>query len=72
MIFAAPLCEKAIIVPYTNYITSAIKKLTLEILSPGSFQNIGLLILAEQGSEHVKPCGSNWVKIKGAQLKINH
>ena len=26
---------------------------------------------AEQGSEHVKPCGTNWVKIKRAQLKIN-
>ena len=39
--------------------------------SLGSFQNIGLLIRAQQGSEHMKPCGSNWVKIKGAQLKIN-
>ena len=37
--------------------------------SPGSVQNIGLLTLAQQGSEHVKPCGSNWVKIKDAQLK---
>ena len=36
------------------------------------FQNIGLLIWAQQAQqEHVKPCGSNWVKIKGAQLKIN-
>ena len=39
--------------------------------SPGSFQNIGLLILAQQGSKHVKPCGSSRVKIKGAQLKMN-
>ena len=30
--------------------------------SPGSFQNIGLLIKAQ--AEHVKPCGSNWVKFK--------
>ena len=42
----------------------------LDIPSPGSFQNIGLLILAQQGSEYVKPCGTNWVKIKGVQLKI--
>ena len=32
----------------------------LDVPSPGSFQNIG----QQQGSEHVKPCGSNWVKIK--------
>ena len=43
----------------------------LDIPSPGSFQNIGLLILAQQGSEHVKPCSTNWVKIDGAQSKIN-
>ena len=43
----------------------------LDILSTGSFQNIGLLIWAQQGSEHVKPFGSNRVKIKRAQLKIN-
>ena len=43
----------------------------LDISSPGSFQNIGLLIWAQQGTEHVKLCGSNWVKIEGAQLKIN-
>ena len=35
----------------------------LNMPSPGSFQNIGLLQLS---SEHVKPCDSNWVKIKGA------
>ena len=66
LIFAAPSCEKAIIVPDTNYITSAIRKFMLDMPSPGSFQNIGLLIRAQQGSEHVKPCGSNWVKIKGS------
>ena len=70
-IFAAPLCKKVIIVPDTNYITSAIRKFLLDMPSPGSFQNIGLLIWAQQGLNHVKPCGSNWVKIKGAQLKIN-
>ena len=64
-------CEKAIIVPDTNYITSAIRKFMLDMPSPGSFQNIGLLIWAQQGSEHVKPCGSNWLKIKGARWKIN-
>ena len=71
LIFAVPPCEKVIIVPDTNYITFAIRTSMLDMPSPGSFQNIGLLILAQQGSEHVKPCGSNWVKIKGAQLKIN-
>ena len=71
LVFAAAPCEKAIIVPDTNYITSSVRKFMLDMLSPGSFQNIGLLIWAQQGSEHVKPCGSNWVKIKGAQLKIN-
>ena len=43
----------------------------LDIPSPGRFQNIGLLIWAQQGSEHVKPCGSSWVKLEGAQLTIN-
>ena len=42
--FAAPPCEKIIIVPDTNYITSAISKFMLDMPSPGSFQNIGLLI----------------------------
>ena len=35
-------CQKVIIVPDTNYITSAIRKLMLGIPSPGSFQSIGL------------------------------
>ena len=56
----------AVIVPDTNYVTSAIRKLMLDMPGPGSFQNIGLLLGAKQGSEHVKPCGSNWVKIKEA------
>ena len=71
LIFAARPCEKVIPVQDTNYIISAIRKFMLDMPSPGSFQNIGLLLWAQQGSEHVKPCGSNWVKIKGAQLKIN-
>ena len=29
------------------------------------------LIWVQQSSEHVKPFGTNWVKIKGAQLKVN-
>ena len=41
LIFA---CKKAIIVPDTNYITSAIRKSMLDMRSPSSFQNIGLLI----------------------------
>ena len=43
----------------------------LDMPCPGSFQNIDLLISAQQGSQHVKLCGSNWVKVKGAQLKVN-
>ena len=39
-IFAADPCEKAIIVPDTNYITSAILKFILDMPSPGGFQNI--------------------------------
>ena len=42
--FAAPPCEKVIIVPDTNYITSAIRKFMLDIPSPGSFQNIGFYV----------------------------
>ena len=60
LIFAAPPCEKVIIVPDTNYIISAIRKFMLDMPSPGRFQNIALLIWGQQGSEHVKPCGSNW------------
>ena len=71
LIFSAPPCEKVITVADTNYITSAIRKFMLDMPGPGSFQNIGFLIWAIRGPEHVKPCGSNWVKIKGAQLKIN-
>ena len=63
--------EKLIIVPDTNYITSAIWKLKLDIPSLGSFENISRLIWAQQSSEHVKPCRTNWVKIKRAQLKVN-
>ena len=44
LIFAASPYEKVIIVPDTNYITSAIRKFMLDMPSPGSFQNIGLLI----------------------------
>ena len=42
LIFAAPPCEKVIIVPDASYITFAIRKLMLDIQSAGSFQNIGL------------------------------
>ena len=30
-----------------------------------------LIFRLSTSSENTKPCGSNWVKIKGAQLKIN-
>ena len=39
----------------------------LDIAGPGSFQNIDLLMRTEQGSEHVKPCGLNYAKIKEPQ-----
>ena len=38
--FASPPCEKVIIVPDTNYITSAIRKFMWDMPSPGSFQKI--------------------------------
>ena len=44
LIFAAPPCEKVIIVPDTNYITSAIRKFMLDMPSSGSLHNIDLLI----------------------------
>ena len=43
-IFAAPPYEKVIIVPGISHITSAIRKVMLDMPTPGSFQNIGLLI----------------------------
>ena len=44
LVFAASPCDKVIIVPDTNYITSVIRKFMLDMPSPGSFKNIGLLI----------------------------
>ena len=44
LVFATPPCEKVIIIPVTNYITSTIRKFMLDMPSPGNFQNIGLLI----------------------------
>ena len=44
LIFAALPCEKVIIVPDTNYITSAIRKFMLDMPSPGSFHDMDLLI----------------------------
>ena len=43
LIFAAPLCEKVIIVPDTNYITFTIREFMLDAPSPNSFQDISLL-----------------------------
>ena len=45
--------EKVIVVPDTNYITPIIRKLVLDIPNPSSFQNIGLLVWAQQNSDHV-------------------
>ena len=47
LIFATPPCEKVFVVSDTNYITPAIRKLMLDMSSPGSFQDIGLLIGAQ-------------------------
>ena len=44
LMFAAPPCEKLIIVPDANQITSGIRKFVLDMPGPGSFQNIGLLL----------------------------
>ena len=35
-----------------------------------SFYNVGHEISGKEDSDHVKLCGSNWVKIKEALLKI--
>ena len=67
--FCCTHCQKLIIVLDTNYITSAIRKLMLDIPSPGGFENIDRLNMST--TEHVKPCGTSWVKIKGVQLKVN-
>ena len=40
LICAAPPCEKGIVVPDTNYITSATRKFMLDMPGPGSFQGI--------------------------------
>ena len=61
LIFAAPLARGLSL--YQVQIKSAITKFMLEMPSPGSFQNIDFLICVQQGSEHVKPFGSNWVKL---------
>ena len=66
LLFAAPRFEKVIIVhvPATNYITSAIRKFMSDMPRTGNFQNMGLLIWAQQDSEeHVKPCSLNRVKV---------
>ena len=44
LIFVVSPCQKVIIVLDTDYITSAIRKFLWDMSSPGSFQNIGLLI----------------------------
>ena len=49
LIFAAPPCEKVIIVKDTNYITSAIRKFRLDMPSLGSFQNIVLFNMSTTG-----------------------
>ena len=60
LIFVAFPCEKFIIVVDTDYITSEIRKFMLGMQSPGSFQNIGFLIRAQQGSDHVNHMIQIW------------
>ena len=59
-ILAAPPCEKVIIVPDTNYIISAIKKFMLDMPSPGSLQNIGILNMSTTG---LRACETMWFKL---------
>ena len=40
-VFVVSPSEKVLILPDTNYITSAIRKFMLDMQSPGKFQNIG-------------------------------
>ena len=42
LIFVPSPCEKVVIVPDTDCITSDIRKLMLDMPNPGSFQDIGL------------------------------
>ena len=44
LVFAAPPCQNVIIVQDTSYTISGIKKFMLDMPSPCSFQNIGILI----------------------------
>ena len=43
----------------------------LDMPVPGSFRNIGHKISGQEGSDHVKLCSSDWVKIQEAQSKIS-
>ena len=53
-------CEKVATVPYTNCITSVIRKFMLDMPSPGR-----LLNLRQEGPEHLNLCGSNYSLFHG-------
>ena len=67
----APPCENVIFAFERSYITSATRKSMLDVPVPGSFWNIGHRLWDLEGSDCIKPCDSNQVKIKEAQCKIN-
>ena len=41
------------------------------MLCPDSSRNIGYQSVGREGSDHVKPCDSNWVNIEQTQLEIS-
>ena len=59
LIFAASSCEKVILVPDTNYITSATRKFMLDMPSSGSFKNIRLLM----STTGLRACKTMWFKL---------
>ena len=71
LIFAAPLCEKVIILLDTNYITSGIRKFMLDLPSHSSFQNIDPLSLSPIGLSARETMRFKLCKLKQAQLKIS-
>ena len=60
LMFAALPCEKVIIVPDTNYITSAIIEFMLDMPSAGSLQNIDRFNMYKTG---LRSCETIWFKL---------
>ena len=60
--------DKVIFTFGKSYMTSAVRKSTLEVPVPGSFCH---KIRGKDGSDLVKPSGSNQVNIKEVQSKIS-